>query len=242
MMNERIKERRKELGLTQLQVASDIGVTKATISLWEKGDTSPKGENLMSLAKVLKVSAKYLVFGEISYLETLPSAEVEADILASAYHAEQKMIEWDKNTQLYENEVKIPFFQSIELGKEVTSYDLIELASTCQRFQLSELNEKGVNSLAAICLKVDGNSMVPVLTHGSIIGVDASATEVIDGKMYAINHEGMIRVRLLYKLPRGGLRLRSYNLDEYPDEHFNADQLEHVKVIGKVFWYSVFLD
>jgi phage repressor protein C with HTH and peptisase S24 domain len=29
------------------------------------------------------------------------------------------------------------------------------------------------------------------------------------------------------------------SLDEYPDERLDADQLKQVKVIGKVFWYSV---
>jgi len=46
---------------------------------------------------------------------------------------------------------------------------------------------------------------------------------------------------VLYKLPGGGLRLRSYNTDEYPDERLDAEQVKQVKVIGKVFWYSVLL-
>ena len=83
--------------------------------------------------------------------------------------------------------------------------------------------------------------MEPILPHGATVGVDTSATNVIDGKMYAVNHDGMLRIKVLYNLPGGGLRLRSYNTDEYPDERLDADQVKQVKVIGKVFWYSVLL-
>ena len=83
--------------------------------------------------------------------------------------------------------------------------------------------------------------MEPVLPHGSTVGIDTAAIDIIDGKMYAINHDGMLRVKMLYKLPGNGLRLRSYNMDEYPDERYEADSIKHIKVIGKVFWYSVLI-
>ncbi|GGY92249.1 hypothetical protein GCM10007169_06850 [Shewanella fodinae] len=59
--------------------------------------------------------------------------------------------------------------------------------------------------------------------------------------MYAINHDGMLRVKLLYTLPGNGLRLRSYNQDEYPDESYNDDQVKVIIVIGRVSWYSVLI-
>jgi phage repressor protein C with HTH and peptisase S24 domain len=83
--------------------------------------------------------------------------------------------------------------------------------------------------------------MEPVLPHGSTVGVDISQTNIIDGKMYAINHDGMLRVKTLYKLPGDGLRMRSFNIDEYPDERYEAEDMIHIKIIGKVFWYSVLL-
>lgn len=60
--------------------------------------------------------------------------------------------------------------------------------------------------------------------------------------MYAIDHDGQLRVKLLYRIPGGGLRLRSYNDAEHPDERYDKDYVEqHIRVIGKVFWYSVLL-
>lgn len=64
MMNERIKTKRKELKLTQLDVAKFIGVSKATISQWEAGDTSPNGVNLDKLSRVLRMTVSALLYGK----------------------------------------------------------------------------------------------------------------------------------------------------------------------------------
>jgi SOS-response transcriptional repressor LexA len=64
MKNERVLARRKDLKLTQADVAKAIGVSKVSVSQWEKGDTSPKGENLYALAKVLRCDVSWLLHGK----------------------------------------------------------------------------------------------------------------------------------------------------------------------------------
>ena len=57
MRNFNLKERREELKLSQEEVAQAIGVTKATVSNWEKGDiANMKRDKISQLSKVLKVS------------------------------------------------------------------------------------------------------------------------------------------------------------------------------------------
>lgn len=52
-----LKKRREELKLSQEEVAQAIGVTKATVSKWEKGDiANMKRDKISQLSKVLKVS------------------------------------------------------------------------------------------------------------------------------------------------------------------------------------------
>lgn len=52
-----IKTRRFELGMTQAQLATAVGVSEATISRWESGDISNmKRTRIASLAKALKIS------------------------------------------------------------------------------------------------------------------------------------------------------------------------------------------
>lgn len=64
MRNVRIKTRRKELQLTQSDVAHVIGVSKTSVSQWEHGETAPKGENLFALCKILQCDPNWLLFGE----------------------------------------------------------------------------------------------------------------------------------------------------------------------------------
>ena len=53
-----IKERRKELGLTQMDLAILCGVSLVTIQLWERGAAKPKSENLEKLTEVLSDKQK----------------------------------------------------------------------------------------------------------------------------------------------------------------------------------------
>ncbi|WP_037427199.1 helix-turn-helix transcriptional regulator [Shewanella sp. POL2] len=230
MMNERIKERRKANRLTQPELGKMIGVTKATISLWEAGATSPKGENLYALAKSLNCSSEWLLYGEEK--QTKPESNAE---WVGGFET------WDRNSPLGDDEVEIPFYMEVELAAGAGVTDIREYYGPKLRFAKSTLRRQGVSAADAVCVKVNGNSMEPVLPHGSTVGVDTSHTDIVDGKMYAINHDGMLRVKMLYKLPGGGIRLRSYNMDEWPDEHLDTEKQKHIKIIGKVFWYSVLI-
>lgn len=56
----KIKEARKEIGLTQPALAEMAGVSLSSIQLYEMGRRHPRRETLFDLAAVLKVSFKYL--------------------------------------------------------------------------------------------------------------------------------------------------------------------------------------
>lgn len=52
---------RIERGLTQAQLAVQIGVHKNRICDWEKGKFKPRGENLLRLADALNCDARELI-------------------------------------------------------------------------------------------------------------------------------------------------------------------------------------
>lgn len=49
-----ITKRRKEAGLTQVQLAAAVGVNQSSVSQWESGASVPKTEILPILAKACK--------------------------------------------------------------------------------------------------------------------------------------------------------------------------------------------
>ena len=57
----RIKEQRLKKGLSQLQLAEDIGLTKQTISLWERGMRRPEFETMEQLAGYFGINMAYLI-------------------------------------------------------------------------------------------------------------------------------------------------------------------------------------
>lgn len=149
---------------------------------------------------------------------------------------------WDDEVPLGADEVELPFFKEVELSAGNGSTVMLEENGRKLRFGKRTLQRKNIDPASAACVPVSGNSMEPVLPHGSTAGVNLADTKIIDGKMYAIDHDGQLRVKLIYSLPGFGLRLRSYNTEEYPDERYDGSYVrDHIRIIGKVWWYSVLL-
>lgn len=58
---ERIRERRKQLRISQEDLADVLGTTQSQISRYEKGENDPTGEILAALASALETSADWLL-------------------------------------------------------------------------------------------------------------------------------------------------------------------------------------
>ena len=63
-LGEALKQRRTEKGLTQEQLAEQLGVSRQAVSKWEKGLSEPSTANLLALAKLYGVSVDALLQGE----------------------------------------------------------------------------------------------------------------------------------------------------------------------------------
>lgn len=57
----RLKELRTQAGLTQLQLAQRLGITKSVISFYELSERAPSPDVLIRLAQVFHVSTDYLL-------------------------------------------------------------------------------------------------------------------------------------------------------------------------------------
>lgn len=57
----RLKELRSQAGLTQKQLAEQIGVTKSVVSFYELRERTPSPEILVKLAALFHVSSDYLL-------------------------------------------------------------------------------------------------------------------------------------------------------------------------------------
>jgi len=68
-----LSERRKEIGLTQREVAEAVGVAEATVSRWESGEiANMRRDKISALAKVLHCSPDFVMTGERSDVPAIP--------------------------------------------------------------------------------------------------------------------------------------------------------------------------
>ena len=80
-----IADTRKELGLTQAQLAEAIGVTYKAISRWETGRGFPDAAYLQPLSQALDLSIAEIVNGERTHPETAAKQTDDALLAALAY-------------------------------------------------------------------------------------------------------------------------------------------------------------
>ena len=77
----RLYEYRKNMGLTQEELAEKIGVSRQAVSKWERSEASPDTDNLIELAKIYGVTLDELLMGkeESAEKEAPEAKEAEAD-------------------------------------------------------------------------------------------------------------------------------------------------------------------
>lgn len=233
-MANRIESAMKKAELNQTKLASAMNVTPQAVQQWISGITSPKGKRLSLLATVLGVSVEYLVSGidaQLSITKPMPP-------IASNAHPLGVLDPWDETTPLNDDEVALPYLREVELSAGSGKYEVVENNVSKLRFSKETLRRLSVQKEHAWCVTVAGNSMEPVLPDGATVGIDKASTKIKDGHMYAIDHDGHLRIKRLYLLPNGVLRVRSYN-DEWPDEHYTPEECVNIRILGRVFWYSV---
>jgi len=61
MVADRIKILREQKGLTQSDLAKQLGITRSSVNAWELGISVPSTQYIVELAKIFKVSTDHLL-------------------------------------------------------------------------------------------------------------------------------------------------------------------------------------
>ena len=91
-LGEKLKEARKQAGLSQLQLAEKLNVSRSAVAKWETDKGIPDVENLKMIAKLLGVSIDYLLDDG----ENLDKAVIREAIDLAAYGSGRKKVKKDK--------------------------------------------------------------------------------------------------------------------------------------------------
>ena len=91
-MGERVALKRKELHLTQEQLAEKVGVSLQTISNIEGGKKAARPENIAKIAAALEISADYILMGKKTALQLKGITKNISELDEEKYLAVQSIV------------------------------------------------------------------------------------------------------------------------------------------------------
>ncbi len=211
----RIKECRKELGLTQKQLASKVGIKQGTLSELENGESA--GTTLVAtFAKELKVNALWLETGR-GDRKLEPTLTVESVF----NHDDHKVAE-------------ISYFAAKGSCGGGTFNEDIEPKGKLLK-EISFFKKYQVKPKNLFAIYADGESMSNFIIDGDMVIFDVTKRELQSNRIYAIEHPDGLRIKRLRRKINGSWVLESDNPDKqrYPDEEISAADAEHLKIHGQ---------
>lgn len=229
---DKLKECRKAKGLTQLELAQKLNVSKSTLAMYETNKREPNVNTIKALSNILSVSTNYLI-GVDDYDKNFINNQQT-----------QLHLEKYKNLDVYGKKA-IDTLIDIELErikhttepeedlepKTIHLYDLPASAGTGSwlgdddNYSIITVPKTPTSLRATMCIRVSGDSMLPDYQDGDIVFVtDDVQTEPGDIGIFNVNGDSYIK-----KL--GANELISLNL-EYANISITEDT--SIKCYGKV--------
>ena len=120
----RLRDKRKELGITQPQLAEILGVSQSAIGSWETDTNSPRATLLYDLFDILHCDANYLFQDETKELYKDKATPSEFENIIKKYrdlddHGKEMVDftlqkEWERSTDLIEKNNIVKLTQHLE--------------------------------------------------------------------------------------------------------------------------------
>lgn len=205
----RLKERREQLGLTQGEVASILGITPGAVGNYENGVSTPKADILFKVFDALKCDANYLFQDEMKNLSNKDAATpFEMDHLVKKYrdldtHGKEMVDfviskEWERHEELKSHTTieKTPHDMRLinyyyRLASAGTGQILFDTPPT-KRIEIPNIQKY---SKADYAIGVNGNSMEPTYHDGDMLLVEMT-DEIKIGQtgIFSVNNECYVKV------------------------------------------------
>ena len=218
----RLKEQRIRMGLTQVQLANALGVSKGAVGNYEIGTSSPKADNLYQLFDILKCDANYLFQDEMRELHEAHAIPDEMENLVKKYRTldghGKEMVDFvlDKEAERVAEELRLKFQSSPKTPDETIQLP-VNLAAAAEGDGFGAWLDNDCNPIsvqlnsttrkADMVIKVQGRSMEPSYQDGDYVLVRFQPDiEVGEVGIWTIDGLGYVK-------ERGEDRLISQNPD-----------------------------
>ena len=213
---EKLKARRKELKLTQKEIAEQLGISFQAYSAWERGVKEPSKEKVAQLEDILKVPKGYFTQIEIVRLYNSLSNKGKEKVVVYARNLAQEE-HAKKVTAISEKLYEYHVYERMSAGIGASVYD-------DRNFDTVYFNEELAHDFASW---VSGDSMEPKYQNGSVALIRETGFDY-DGAVYAVVCNNQTYIKRVYR-EEDGLRLVSIN-PKYKDIHISYE--EDPRIVG----------
>ena len=213
---EKLKARRKELKLTQREIAEKLGISFQAYSAWERGIKEPSKEKVAQLENILKVSKGYFTQIEIVRLYHSLSKQGQEKVVLYARNLSQEE-KVQKVAPMPERLYEYRVYERMSAGIGASVYD-------DQNFDTVYFNEELAHDFASW---VSGDSMEPKYQNGSVALIRETGFDY-DGAVYAVVCNNQTYIKRVYR-EEDGLRLVSIN-PKYKDIFISYE--EDPRIVG----------
>ena len=213
---EKLKARRKELKMTQKDIADQLGISYQAYSAWERGVKEPSKEKVKRLEQLLKVPKGFFTEIEIVRLYNILSNKGKNQVVEYARDLVQK----EKTQQVIsvsENFYEYHVYEKMSAGIGSTVYN-------DQDYDTVYFDKELAHDFASW---VSGDSMEPKYQNGSVALIRETGFDY-DGAVYAVVCNNQTYIKRVYR-EEDGLRLVSIN-PKYEDIFISYD--EDPRVVG----------
>ena len=214
---EKLKARRKELKITQKDIADQLGISYQAYSAWERGVKEPSKEKVNRLEQILRVPKGYFTEIEIVRLYNVLSNKGQNQVLEYTRRLVQE--ESRKIVMVSENLYEYHVYEKMSAGIGASVYDN-------QNYDTVYFNEELAHDFASW---VSGDSMEPKYHNGSVALIREAGFDY-DGAVYAVVWNFQTFIKKVYR-EKEGLRLVSIN-KAYKDIYIPYD--ENPRIVGKI--------
>ena len=214
---EKLKVRRKELKMTQKDIADQLGISYQAYSAWERGVKEPSKEKVKRLEQILRVPKGYFTEIEIVRLYNTLSNKGKNQVLEYTRKLVQE--ESRKIVTVSENLYEYHVYEKMSAGIGASVYD-------DRNYDTVYFNEELAHDFASW---VYGDSMEPKYHDGSVALIRETGFDY-DGAVYAVVWNFQTFIKKVYR-EKEGLRLVSINKD-YKDIYIPYD--ENPRIVGKI--------
>lgn len=213
---EKLKSRRKELKLTQKEIADQLGISYQAYSAWERRVKEPSKEKVQRLEQILKVPKGYFTEIEIVRLYNTLSNKGKNQVVEYARDLMQKE-KTQKVISVSENLYEYHVYEKMSAGIGASVYD-------DRNYDTVYFDEELAHDFASW---VSGDSMEPKYHNGSVALIRETGFDY-DGAVYAVICNSQTYIKRVYREEKG-LRLVSIN-PKYKDIFISYD--EDPRVVG----------